>query len=195
MNDTKWTENIILVDADYVDGVAFNLIVNFERMLGRRIPQADMARWIECVALDGGLKPQADGSNVTQVVLVHEKAQMDNFLPGMLEELDGKAFKGDVGEFLISCVKVEEMVTKDELFADSLRIVSSAPEVRRLMVVPDAEHDYDKVRQTLRHADDEKRITVFAMQPMTGGQFRQEILGYSLMAALGIRGEELRIEN
>ena len=63
------------------------------------------------------------------------------------------------------------------------------------MVVPDAEHDYDKVRQTLRHADDEKRITVFAMQPMTGGQFRQEILGYSLMAALGIRGEELRIEN
>lgn len=195
MNDTKWTENIILVDADYVDGVAFNLIVNFERMLGRRIPQADMARWIECVALDGGLKPQADGGNVTQVVLVHEKAQMDNFLPGMLEELDGKAFKGDVGEFLISCVKVEEMVTKDDLFADSLRIVSSAPEVRRLMVVPDAEHDYDKVRQTLRHADDEKRITVFAMQPMTGGQFRQEILGYSLMAALGIRGEELRIEN
>ena len=195
MNDTKWTENIILVDADYVDGVAFNLIVNFERMLGRRIPQADMARWIECVALDGGLKPQADGGNVTQVVLVHEKAQMDNFLPGMLEELDGTAFKGDVGEFLISCVKVEEMVTKDDLFADSLRIVSSAPEVRRLMVVPDAEHDYDKVRQTLRQADDEKRITVFAMQPMTGGQFRQEILGYSLMAALGIRGEELRIEN
>lgn len=195
MNDTKWTENIILVDADYVDGVAFNLIVNFERMLGRRIPQADMARWIECVALDGGLKPQADGGNVTQVVLVHEKAQMDNFLPGMLEELDGKAFKGDVGEFLISCVKVEEMVTKDDLFTDSLRIVSSAPKVRRLMVVPDAEHDYDKVRQTLRQADDEKRITVFAMQPMTGGQFRQEILGYSLMAALGIRGEELRIEN
>lgn len=195
MNDTKWTENIILVDADYVDGVAFNLIVNFERMLGRRIPQADMARWIECVALDGGLKPQADGGNVTQVVLVHEKAQMDNFLPGGFADLDGKAFKGDVGEFLISCVKVEEMVTKDDLFADSLRIVSSAPEVRRLMVVPDAEHDYDKVRQALRHADDEKRITVFAMQPMTGGQFRQEILGYSLMAALGIRGEELRIEN
>ena len=27
------SENIIIADADYVDSVAFNLIVNFERML------------------------------------------------------------------------------------------------------------------------------------------------------------------
>ena len=47
---------MILADADYIDKVAFNLIVNFERMLGRRIPQADMARWIDCVALDGGIR-------------------------------------------------------------------------------------------------------------------------------------------
>ena len=59
MNDNiqegKWSENVILVDADYVDKVAFNLIVNFERMLGRQIPKADMALWADCVALDGGL--------------------------------------------------------------------------------------------------------------------------------------------
>ena len=58
MKEQKWSKNVILVDADYVDKVAFDLIVNFERMLGRRIPQADMARWLECVALDGGLRPQ-----------------------------------------------------------------------------------------------------------------------------------------
>ena len=34
-------------------------------------------------------------------------------------------------------------------------------------------------------------MTVFAMQPMAGGNFRQEILGYSLMAALGISGDEI----
>ena len=45
LNKTEWKENIILVDADYVDKVAFDLIVNFERMIGRRIPQADMAKW------------------------------------------------------------------------------------------------------------------------------------------------------
>ena len=54
MNEMEWSENVILADADYVDRVAFNLIVNFERMIGRRIPQADMARWLDCVALDSG---------------------------------------------------------------------------------------------------------------------------------------------
>ena len=40
--------------------------------------------------------------------------------------------------------------------------------------------------------DDEKRITVFAMEPKPGGNFRQEILGYSLMAALGISADEIQ---
>ena len=44
MNKEKWSENVIIVDADYVDRVAFDLTVNFERMLGRRVPKADMAR-------------------------------------------------------------------------------------------------------------------------------------------------------
>ena len=194
-NRDKWCENVILVDADYVDKVAFDLIVNFERMLGRRIPQGDMARWLECVALDGGLRPQtSDTRHQTsiQVVLLHKQAQMQNFQPGVFADLDGKAFTGPLGEFMVSCVQVEEMVTMDDLFIDSMQVISNAAEVRRLIVVPNAEQLYNKVREGLRHADDEKRITVLAMQPMEGGNFRQEILGYSLMAALGIRGEELK---
>ena len=63
------------------------------------------------------------------------------------------------------------------------------------MVIPNAEDTliYNKVRETLnRLDDDDKRITVFAMQPMPGGNFRQEILGYSLMAALGIKADEIK---
>ena len=196
MNNTKWSEIVILVDAEYVDKVAFDLIVNFERMLGRRIPQADMAQWLECIALDGGLRPQpSDTSSQTsiQVVLIHDKGhqQMDNFLPGKFADLDGKAFSGQLGEFLISCVQVEEMVTKDDLYTDSLQIIANAAEVKRLMVVADSDRIYNKVREALRKADPDKHITVFAMQPMTNGNFRQEILGYSLMAALGIKSAEL----
>ena len=193
-NRDKWCENVILVDADYVDKVAFDLIVNFERILGRRIPQGDMARWLECVARDGGLRPQTSDTihqTSIQVVLLHKQAQMQNFQPGVFADLDGKAFTGPLGEFMVSCVQVEEMVTMDDLFIDSMQVISNAAEVRRLIVVPNAEQLYNKVREGLRHADEEKRITVLAMQPMEGGNFRQEILGYSLMAALGIRGEEL----
>ncbi len=186
---TKWSKNVILVDADYVDKVAFDLIVNFERMIGRQIPQADMAQWLECVALDGGLRA---GDNEIQVVLLHDKKQMANFLPGAFEELDGKAFNGRLGEFLISCIKVEEMVTMDDLFIDSMQIIANAAEVNRLIIVPDAEHIYNKVREGLKDVDPDKHITILSMQPMQGGQFRQEILGYSLMAALGIRADEIK---
>ena len=192
MNNDKWSKNVILVDADYVDKVAFDLIVNFERMIGRRIPQADMAKWLECVALDGGLR---EGSNETQVVLLHSKNKMENFLPGVFDELDGKAFNGQLGEFLISCVPVEELTTMDDLFIDSMQIIANAAEVSRLIIVPDAEHIYNKVREGLKDTDPDKHITVLSMQPMQGGQFRQEILGYSLMAALGIRSAELTTDN
>ena len=175
MKETKWCENVILVDADYVDKVAFDLIVNFERMIGRQIPKADMAQWMECMALD----------------LLHKNAKMDNFNPGNFAELDGKAFSGPVGEFLISCVKVENLTTMDDLFIDSMQVISNAEEVKRMVVVPDAEHIYNKVREGLKHADDEKHITVLSMQPMQGGNFKQEILGYSLMAALGIKADEI----
>ena len=191
---TKWSENVILVDADYVDKVAFSLIVNFERMIGRRIPQADFAKWIDCIALDGGIR---EGEHETQVVLIHQKnkAQMENFTPGhYTEELNGKAFKDHLGEFVINAYPLEEIAGGEDYLADALQMVAVQKEVKRIMVIPNAEDAliYNKVREALnRLDDDEKRITVFAMQPMPGGNFRQEILGYSLMAALGIRADEI----
>ena len=190
---TPWSENLIIADADYIDQVAFNLIVNFERMIGRHIPQADLARWIDCIALDGGLR---EGENRTQVVLIHNRDSkaLDNFVPADYEqELRGKAFRDHLGEFVIDALPVEAMVRKDDMLIDILQTACAQQEVRRVMLIPDAEKAgvYDDVRQALRYVDDSKRITVFAMQPIEGGNFRQEILGYSLMNALGIRGEEI----
>ena len=199
MNTEKWSENVILVDADYVDKVAFDLTVNFERMIGRRIPQADMARWIDCVALDGGLREkEQDGGNETQVVLIHDKAatRMKCFTPDEYDsQLNGVAFKDHLGEFTLSAYPVEPMTTKEEFFTDVLQTIGLQKEVRRLMVIAD-DSMYNDVRKVLdRLGDDDRHTTVFTMQPMPGGQFRQEILGYSLMAALGIRADEIKTES
>ncbi len=188
----EWCENVIIADADYIDKVAFDLIVNFERMIARRIPQADFARWIDCVALDGGVRV---GDNKTQVVLIHDrhKKTLENFTPSdHSADLDGKAFKDNLGEFIISSLPVEDIVSKDGFFIDILQHVCSVKAVKRVMVVGDAESYFDRIRHALRNVDDDKRVTVFAMQPMQGGNFRQEILGYSMMSALGIRADEIR---
>lgn len=186
-------DNVIIVDADYVDKVAFNLIVNFERIIGRRILPADMARWIDCVALDGGIR---NDNNKVQVILLHskDKKKMDNFTPpSFADELDGKAFKDNLGEFLISSIPVESnMVDMEHLFCDSLMHICDEKDVRRVMAVPDCETYYDGVRRAARGVCDERvRLTIFAMESKLGGNFHQEILGYSLMSALGIRGDEI----
>lgn len=189
-----WSENVIIADADYIDHVAFDLTVNFERMLGRRVAKADLARWIDCVALDGGLR---EGDNRVQVVLVHGKGRkaMENFTPSdFSEELSGKAFNDNLGEFMVDSFPVEDLTDEDSFLLDIVQLVCAQRETRRVMIIPNAEREglYDDIRHVLRSVDEEKRVTVFAMQPMAGGNFRQEILGYSLMSALGIGADEIR---
>ena len=92
---------------------------------------------------------------------------------------------------IFTAVQTEDMVSKDDLLLDTLRMVCQQKGVRRLMIVV-PEQLLDDVRQTLRrHDSDDRRTTVFTMQPVQGGAFRQELLGYSLMAALGISGKEI----
>ena len=196
-NNIKWSENVIIADADYIDKVAFDLTVNFERMINRRIQPADMAQWAVCIALDGGLR---EGEHETQVVLIHDKKAiaMKNFRPSNYEtDLNAKAFKDDkLGEFIFSSYPTEEkMAGKDEFLVEVARTVCNAKEVKRVMVIPNSEDGdaYDQLRDMLRKVDDDdKCITLFAMQPMPGGNFRQEILGYSLMNALGISAKEIK---
>ena len=182
ISNIKLSENIIIVDADYIDYVAFQLSVQFERMLGRRIPQADLSRWAMNIALDGGL---------------HEKnsKKLENFCPSDFgTELSAQAFNDEgLGEFLINSYPVGDVVSKDDYMIDLINTIKEHKEVKRVMIIPNAEQGdiYDKVRHALRNIDEDKRVTVFAMQPMQGGNFRQEILGYSMISALGIKGDEL----
>ncbi|MGN1254069.1 MAG: DUF6621 family protein [Prevotella sp.] len=195
-DNVKLSENIILADADYIDYVAFQLSVQFERMIGRRIPKADLSQWAVDIALDGGLR--ADGKDhETQLVLVHEKQnpKMDNFTPSLYDtELTGQAFKDEkLGEFLVNAYPVGDVVSKDDYILDTVNMILGHDEVKRLMVIPNGEQGsiYEEVAGALRDAPEDKHITLFAMQPMPGGNFRQEILGYSLMNALGIKSDEI----
>lgn len=182
--------NVILIDADYVDSVAFNLIVNFERMLERRIPKADLANWLDCVALDGGIVP---GENDLQVVFIYSRKNkvMRNFVPGDLpNEIDGKAFKDGIGEFNMSAYEVAEGVTNMyDFFLDTLDVVIDSDCVKNVILVQNTEVMSDSLRAMLRNNKD-KSVTILTMEPLSGRGFNTEILGYSLMNAMGIKGDE-----
>ncbi len=189
--NANFKETVILVDADFADNVAFDLTVNFERMLMRRIPQADLSTWLVCMALDGGVP---EGRNEVQAVFLHsrQKSLLQNFTPADFSEIDGKAFdEPRMGEFFMSAVADEGMTGKS-FFVECTEALLGSEEVKRLVLVPDMARYAEGLKALLARDGRRKEVTLLAMQPESGREFQCEILGYSLMQALGIRGDELK---
>lgn len=182
--------SVVLVDADFLDRVAFDLIVNFERMIGRRIPKGDLCHWLDCVALDGGLRPGA-GEIQAHFLYSPKKKELQNFTPSKFrEDLNGLRFDDRIGSFSLFAFPVEEIISGEEFFLQSFAMLCEEKQVKNLIVVADMDAYGDKVTKICRDAKDTD-ITLLTMQPVTGRGFSQEILGYSLMSALGIKSEEL----
>lgn len=192
METTTWKENVILVDADYADEVAGRLAETFGQMLHRTVGRADLAQWLVCMALDAGVKA---GENEVQVVLVHRKdtKTLRHFTPSDLKkELDGVAFRdARLGEFAMSAIQVENMVAAETYFEQAVATLADAKEIRRLVVVPNMEDCGAQLLSIFKRTD-EKDILLLTMVPQEGEGFRNDLLGYSLINALGIRGEELQ---
>ncbi len=194
MQITSWEENVILVDIDWLDRFVFDITVNFERMLERAIPKAALDRWVDYLSLDGGLRP---GNNKIQVILLYDSGNtsLKNCIPQSIpEDLDGKAFNDNLGEFLFSAIPVEKkLVSKGDLFVQSMEALFSAPNVKRIMLVPDWENYGNIVRDSINQTDLRKKdITLFAPEPLPGIRCIQEILTYSILATLGIKSDELK---
>lgn len=189
----KWSPNVILVDADYIDHVAFHLVVNFERMLGRRVPPADLPHWLDCIALDGGLRP---GDNDVQVVLFHSKGvkKMQHFSPAeFAKELDGIAFRDNLGEFTLQSIEVENLTSTMGLLKETVELIAQSESVKKVMLVTDMDTDTSELLKAVSKASEaDKEFVVFGLQHLApSSSYKTEILGYSLMGALGITGEEL----
>lgn len=193
MEGSQWKENVVLIDADYLDGQVFQLSVQLERMLERRLPPLDLARWLDYACLDGGLRP---GSNEVQVVMIYTKTKsvMANVSPSdFRSDIDAKAFKDNLGEFMMAACPVEdEVVTRETLMVQSVEMLLTSEKVKRLIIVADMPHYGSGLRKVMKESRD-KDITLLTMQTETGFHCNQEMLSYSLLAALGVKGEELEL--
>lgn len=190
MEQSHWASTVILVDADYLDTVAADMIAHFGRMLGRAIEAADLCHWIDCACLDAGLHP---GDNEVQVHFLHskDKRSFAHLRPSLFDDdLNGLSFSDNLGRFNLFTFPVEEVVSLEEFYLQSFTMLADSKEVRHLVSVGDMRAYGEKLKDICEHTDG-KDITLFAMEPQTGKGLDFQILGYSLMAALGIRAEEL----
>lgn len=200
--------NVILIDAAYIDRVAADFRTHFGAELGRPLPKADLAQWLVCMALDAfTVETQTTDRTLgeVQVCLLHDREMqvMQHVVPSHFgQEIDGKAFaEPELGEFAMACCPVERVTTLNDLCGESLEALLEDKQVKRIAVV----YDFDGVtaesrslikritRVCQKHAatEESKDITLFTMKPLEGDGFSQQILGYSLLAALGISGDEM----
>ena len=192
MERSKMKGNVILIDADYVDCVAAELTAGFQDMLFRSLPKADLAAWLVCSALDGDIP---EGDNEIQTIFIHtpEKEAMEYFEPGIMKkELDGLAFRDPiVGEFLMSSIPDTGNIMFDTpLMVQCVEAVLESKDVKRVVIVPEMTNGGDKILELIdKHKD--KQVTLLTMEPIQQEGINHALLGYGIMYAMGIKGDEL----
>ena len=191
-NELKFAEKVILIDAAYINKVTKDLSQHFGQVIGRELPKADLAIFLECVAMDAAIQP---GDNVLQVLFVYDKneSKMDAFNPSDLKkELNDVAFKSQLGEFQLNAFEPSEMADKETFFLESVRLIADAKEVKHLVVVPSESEYGDKLPEIFDKVDGKESIHVLGMNPpVSSDKYQWEMLGYAVLQALGIRSNEI----
>lgn len=186
--DTRKFKHIILVDTESFDEVAFDIIVNFERMLNRKIPRVDMCRWIYAAACDG--KFPANSDSILAIFLKRQGQQKFanlNFRDiAMCEEIKQYGING-----FNFCVKFEEYSgNSDHAFVDMTeKLLGQNKDMEDLVCIPN--EDIAQYAARLLSGKRDLRSTVLSQESLRGGGFSQEYLSCSISYALGITDSEI----
>lgn len=192
-------ENVILVDVASFNNVVKNLKRYFEAQLGRTLQDIYIEEWASYLALDAGVR---DKDSKIEVLFVYD-AQSDKLLhsdPSDLKnDLNGVGYTNQLGELTFTAVSSEGLVSRENLYLDLLTIALNSADVKRLMLVPFGEEYGDKVveviHEMMKDGEPEKTKEVFYFsmdEPEHPLSCKWDLLGYSLMRALGIKAEELK---
>lgn len=187
----QWSENVILVDADFLDSLVQDFITNFERMINRPLGKLDLCHWLDCLLLDVEVK---EGEHDNFVAFLHKKGNKGlKFVnPGDFKEfLSEKAFKDCLGEFSLGSFPIEDIVSRGEFMNDALKAAMESDKTQHILVIADMDAYGTQICKTA-NGETKAQVTLFTMRLIPSGKYKQQILGYSVMSGLGIRSDELK---
>jgi len=189
--EIKMAETVMLIDAAFLNFVTEDVKKNFERMLNRELQDMDLSHLFTYIALDAGI---SEGKNEMQIFFIYDddSASLVHAQPSdMVKELNNVAFSNEFGEFCFNTFQPEKMVSREELFLESLKVISDAKEVKKLIVLSFNEEYGDKVNDILKDVEKKDLIQFRMNEPEQDINYRWEMLAYPVMQSLGIRGDEL----
>lgn len=191
-NEIKMSEIVMLIDTSFLNFVITDLKKNFERMLQRSLQEINLADLMVYTALDAKITPE-DNREIEVLFIYDElsKKLLYTHPSDLVKELDGVAFKDRLGEFSFYSFQPAEMVSRQELYLESLKVLADAKEVKKLIVISFNEEYEEAVNEILQKAQG-KEIVQFRMnEPENPIDYTWEMLAFPIMQALGIKGEEV----
>lgn len=197
--NVEFSENVLLVDVACFNEVVTGMRHFFGMQLGRPLQDIYVEEWATCLALDAGVR---NGDNEIEVVFVHDgrEGRLQHCDPSDLaKELNGVGFSSQLGELAFVSVSPEGFASRENLYLELLQLALGSARVKRVMLVPSMGGYGTRLLELLaghrKEAGDEKakEVILFSMDKPAGPlECKWDLLGYSVMRALGIRAEELR---
>lgn len=190
-NNIKLSENVVLIDAAFLNFVISDLKNYFEQTLNRSLGEIDLSLFTTYLMLDAGI---TEGNNDIQFLFVYDSQseQLAYCRPSDLKkDLNGVAFKSSYGEFSFVSVPSEGMVSRENLYLDLLTIVADSSDVKKIIVISFNEEYGDQVSEILDKVE-KKDVFQFRMnEPEQNVTYKWDMLAFSIMQSLGIRSDEL----
>lgn len=200
--DLRFSERVILLDVSFLNQTVQMVREVMSVRLARPLPKLDLAAWLDCLLLDAGIR---DFSSAEVQVLLAQGAEGDVLeacIPSLLSDLDGKACRTSLAEYVFSVVPAENMVAAESLFQDLLALVLNNASVRQLVLVPSAASDEGKLNGLMAEILQERNGNA-GVGDVQAVCFWMEVPALpsaclwcpvvpSLAHVLGIRSEELR---
>lgn len=189
----KFAKSVMLIDVAFLNSVISDLRSHFSRILGRELQTIDLSALVSYIALDAGISQEA--LQQIQVLLIYDdlSAKILYTQPSDVEnELNDVAFRNELGEFSFYSFRPEQFISVSDFFAESFRIIASDKNVCKLWTVGELSEQILEDGAISKGFLSSKEIVMFRMsEPAATENFRWELLGYPVMRALGIRGDEL----
>lgn len=187
----KFTSQVLLIDAGYIDRVATDLRRHFSTHIGRPLPPVDLSVLLECLALDAGF--HKEDSKLQVIFLYEDNAKiLKSCTPASLDTaLNNVAFQGKYSEFLLSSFPTNDLVGIESLYQDMLQVIANAAEVKELLIIPHEQQYLPYLWTDIEQIAKDKKVILFGMNPPTEQQVSFEMLGFSVLRALGVSPSEI----
>ena len=126
-----------------------------------------------------------------------KKKELFHFLPAEFDkDLNDRAFKDNLGEFVYTSVPVENNALRGEMLTETISVFGIEDCVKSITVVADVEKYYKDIEKGITDYKKKKKeninFTAVTMHVKQDWGENQVVLGFSIMHTLGITDEDLK---